>query len=374
MAVQTGSPFGAARGGHVGIPDSLAQLIDEGVVDEVLGRIMSGKEAEVFAVMRHGQVCAAKVYKPRNQRSFKNHAAYTEGRTFKDSRTRRAVQARSRFGLQQVEQSWKDMEHHALQIAFHAGVRVPEPYLLYDDTLLMQLVVDDEGMPAPRLSDLTLTAQQANAIHEDLFEQVKRLLSCHRIHGDLSAYNVLMGSAGPTIIDMPQVIDSAANLQAEPFLVRDVRNFTEYLARFDPSLMAMALAGKSMWRHYRAGTLDRARRDEAEAMVPRRHQAPQQRPRGPETARKPLGDGREEVVFNQARERGRRFSRDTRAQAQSSGHARHHHPVQGGAAPQGHGAVQQPKPPVVPTPPGQQPSKRRRRRRKGPGGPPPVKA
>ncbi|MEW5855142.1 MAG: RIO1 family regulatory kinase/ATPase [Myxococcota bacterium] len=298
------------------IPDNLALLLDDGVIQEVLGRIMSGKEAEVFAVLRNGQPCAAKVYKERHNRLFKNNAAYLEGRNnVRDSRARRAMASGSRFGKDQAEKSWKDAEHDALQLAWHAGVRVPQPLLMYEGVLIMQLVVDEEGMPAPRLSDLTFPREHAAALWHDLFESVRRLLSCHRIHGDLSAYNVLMGLDGPTIIDMPQVIDAAANPQAESFLVRDVRNLAEYLSRFDPSLAAVAGAGKPLWRHYRNGTLDRADAMEADVLDGRRKWGKPTQPtrRGPpEPARQALADGRVEVVINNRERQGRRFTRDGR--------------------------------------------------------------
>ncbi len=86
------------------------------------------------------------------------------------------------------------MEHHALQLAFHAGVRVPQPYLLYENALLMELIVDVEGRPAPRMSDRGFEAEQAVALYKDAFEQIRLLLTLHRVHGDLSPYNILMGA------------------------------------------------------------------------------------------------------------------------------------------------------------------------------------
>lgn len=294
-----------------GVNESLDVLLADGVIDDVLGRIMSGKEAEVFAVTYKGTPVAAKVYKPRWARNFKNNAGYLEGRAqVRDSRTRRAMEKGTSFGKAAAEKGWMETEHDALQLAWHAGVRVPEPIFLYEETLLMQLVVDHEGMPAPRLSDMNFGADHAEEIHRDIFEQIKKLLGCHRIHGDLSAFNVLMGVDGPTIIDMPQVIDAASNQQAEEFLIRDVRNVTEYLARYSPKLFTYANAGRALWHHYRRGTLEEAVAHEVvENVNARRGRGDRaQPPKGP--PRQALPDGRVEVVVGQpGRGRNNRFTR-----------------------------------------------------------------
>jgi len=298
------------------LSDSLAVLLEDGIIQDVLGRIMSGKEAEVYAVLRNDEACAAKIYKPRHQRSFKNNSAYTEGRIMtRDTRARRAIAKGTTFGKEMEEKSWKDTEHDALQLAWQAGVRVPQPIFLYEDALLMQLVVDDEGMPAPRMSDLSFSPEQALALHAEMFENIRKLLAVHRVHGDLSAFNILMGVDGATIIDMPQVIDSAANLRANEFLERDVFNVTEYLARFAPSLMQYAGAGRGLWRHYRAGTLHEAQvQDLAEAPRPHQRRDPPPARAAAQDDRQVRSDGRVEVVMNGGNQRRNRgFSRDGRA-------------------------------------------------------------
>ena len=90
-----------------------------------------------------------------------------------------------------------------LSEAFHAGVRVPKPFMLHEDVLLMDLVVDEEGNPAPRLADMELPSEVAERLHREIYDQVRLLLGCGKVHGDLSAFNILMAGAGPTLIDMP---------------------------------------------------------------------------------------------------------------------------------------------------------------------------
>ena len=132
-------------------PDGISHLVEEGIIDAVHARLMSGKEATVYVVEREGHLGAAKVYKARDERTFKKTASYVEGRNqTRNSRDRRAMQNKSSYGRGLIEDNWQDMEFHALRAAFDAGVRVPEPYFLYENVLFMELIVDSAGAPAAR--------------------------------------------------------------------------------------------------------------------------------------------------------------------------------------------------------------------------------
>ncbi len=238
-------------------PDGISHLVDEGIIDAVHARLMSGKEATVYVVEREGHLGAAKVYKARDERTFKKTASYVEGRNqTRNSRDRRAMHKKSTYGRGLIEDNWQDMEFHALRAAFDAGVRVPEPYFLYENVLFMELIVDSAGAPAARVADFVFTAEEATALHQEVFLQVKTLLGTGRIHGDLSAYNVLMAAGGPTIIDMPQVVEVAGNNNARQILRRDLRNLTEHMARFDARLLRLADCGDALFHHLQRGTLD----------------------------------------------------------------------------------------------------------------------
>ena len=96
-------------------PETLETLIEEGVIDAVRSRLMSGKEASVFVVERQGELLAAKVYKAREQRTFKATASYTEGRNqTRNSRDKRAMGKRTSYGRELIEESWRDVEVRAL--------------------------------------------------------------------------------------------------------------------------------------------------------------------------------------------------------------------------------------------------------------------
>jgi RIO kinase 1 len=230
--------------------DLLAPLLADGIIDEVLGRLKSGKEADLWLVRHGGEIVAAKVYKPRLTRSFKNDAAYREGRQVRNTRTQRAMDRGTRFGQAAAEEAWKSKEADALYALHAAGVRVPKPVLFHEGVLLMEVVVDGTGSPAPRLVDAHVPPEQAAALYADLRQQAVRMLTCDFIHGDLSPFNVLMGSQGPVVIDFPQVIGAAHNSQAERFFERDLENIRRHFAALDPSLHASSRDGREIWRAY----------------------------------------------------------------------------------------------------------------------------
>jgi RIO kinase 1 len=235
-------------------PKRIQSLVDEGLVDEVIRQLMSGKEATVYMVRCGEEIRCAKVYKDVNQRSFRNNASYQEGRKVKNSRQTRAMEKGSRYGRQMQEEAWQSAEVDALYRLAAAGVRVPQPYICHEGVLLMELVTDAEGDPAPRLNDIELTEEQALDFHAELLNQVVRMLCAGVIHGDLSEYNILVGSDGPVIIDLPQAVDAAGNSNAGTMLERDVANLASYFSRFAPQL-AGSEYGKEIWRLYQAGRL-----------------------------------------------------------------------------------------------------------------------
>jgi RIO kinase 1 len=230
--------------------DPLAPLLADGVVEEVCARLKSGKEADLWLVRHGGEIVAAKVYKAREARSFRNNAGYREGRQVRDTRTQRAMDRGSRFGQAAAEEAWKAKEADALYALHAAGVRVPRPVMFYEGVLLMELVVDSHGHPAPRLVDASVAREQAAALYADLRGQMVRMLSCDLIHGDLSPYNVLAGWNGPVVIDFPQVVGAAHNSQAESFFQRDLENLRRFFAGIDPALGAAVNDGREIWRAY----------------------------------------------------------------------------------------------------------------------------
>jgi RIO kinase 1 len=236
------------------IPERLEPLVEQGIVQEVVRPLMSGKEASLFVVVADDVYCVAKVYKDAEHRSFRNRAGYTEGRAVRNSRQRRAIEKGSKFGKEQMEASWQNAEVDALYRLHAAGLRVPKPRLFSDGVLLMDLILDPDGEPAPRLFDVDIPAEEAPALHRFLLHQVVLMLCAGMVHGDLSECNVLIAWDGPVIIDLPQATDAAGNPNARSLFLRDVANLTNYLAKFEPSLAATRY-GPEIWSLYERALL-----------------------------------------------------------------------------------------------------------------------
>ena len=236
------------------IPKRIQPLIDDGIIDAVISRLMSGKEADVFVVRCGSEIRCAKVYKEAMKRSFKQAVTYQEGRKVRNSRRNRAMDKGSKYGRKQTEEIWQNAEVDALYKLAGAGVRVPTPYGCIDGVLLMELICDADGNVAPRLGDVTMSAEQAVEDYRLVMLYVVRMLCVGVVHGDLSEFNVLLEEQGPVIIDLPQAVNAAANNQAESMLSRDVNNMTNYYGQFAPELLDTRYA-KEIWELYEAGEL-----------------------------------------------------------------------------------------------------------------------
>ena len=235
-------------------PKRIQPLIDDGLVDEVISQLMSGKEATVFTVRCGEVIRCAKVYKEANKRSFKKAAQYQEGRKSRNSRRARAMEKGSKYGRNQQEEAWQNAEVDALYTLAAAGVRVPEPYGCFEGVLLMELITDEEGNVASRLNDVVMDAEQAREDHQIVMIYIMRMLCAGIVHGDLSEFNVLVDEYGPVIIDLPQAVDAAANNNAKKMLERDVNNMTNYYGQFAPDLLASNYANE-MWALYEKSEL-----------------------------------------------------------------------------------------------------------------------
>jgi RIO kinase 1 len=236
------------------IPKRIKPLVEDGLVDEVIRPLMSGKEADVFIVRCGSEIRCAKIYKEADQRGFKQAAQYQEGRKVRNSRRARAMEKGSRFGRKEQEQVWQNTEVDALFRLARVGVRVPKPYGCFDGVLLMELICDEDGFEAPRLNDVAMSAAQAIEDHKLMMRYVVRMLCAGLVHGDLSEFNVLVDDYGPVIIDLPQVVNAAANNNAERLLARDINKITTYYGLYAPEILNTRYA-KEIWALYEAGDL-----------------------------------------------------------------------------------------------------------------------
>ena len=235
-------------------PKRIQPLVEDGLIDEVISQLMSGKEATVYMVRCGSDICCAKVYKDADKRSFKQAVQYREGRKVRNSRQARAMEKGSKYGREEQEALWHNAEVDALYKLAQAGVRVPKPYGCFDGVLLMELITDEDGDVAPRLNDVKLSREEALEHHTQIIRDVVRMLCAGLVHGDLSEFNVLVDQHGPVIIDLPQAVDAVAHNHAEWMLERDINNMRDYYGQFAPELLTTKYA-KEIWAIYESGKL-----------------------------------------------------------------------------------------------------------------------
>lgn len=234
-------------------PERLQPLIDAELIDEVVGQLQSGKEAEVYLVLCDGVLRCAKVYKGIHDRTFKHKSKYTEGRKARNSRHARAMDSKSRFGEKERDAAWQNYEVEALTQLAAAGVRVPQTFGYYEGVLLLELVHDEDGNPAPRLNDIHLSPEDARAFHLLLVRESVLMLCAGLVHGDYSEFNVLMSHAGPVIIDLPQAVQATSST-AFAIFERDLTQLSAYFSRFAPDVWPNDYP-KEIWALFKTGKL-----------------------------------------------------------------------------------------------------------------------
>jgi RIO kinase 1 len=243
-------------------------FVDSGLITDQIQFVRGGKEATVFCCRAGkggtgarragggGAPClAAKVYRPRRYRRFRNDADYQDGRVIPDARARRAVKKRSDFGHQVHQGRWVAAEFETQQMLFAAGVDVPRPIDTNGDAIVMEWIGDGSGVPAPQLQDVRLDPRDAGPMLHRLLENVRILLAHNRIHGDLSPFNVLVWQGRPIVIDFPQAVDPRMNRNAYMLLHRDIEHLCRHFdSRYGLTENATAVAA-AMWSQFVNGRL-----------------------------------------------------------------------------------------------------------------------
>ena len=234
--------YNATRHEREWITNSLGGFYDQHWFEDILRLLKGGKEASVYQCLgtdtTSSEYIAAKIYRPRRFRNLKNDHLYREGRARLDADgneiinggMQHAMNGRSAYGLQLLHTSWIEHEYQALQILHEAGADVPTPYARGDNAILMEYIGGPE-MPAPTMNGVNLDTDEAQPLFERVLRNIEIMLASGRIHGDLSAYNVLYWQGEITLIDFPQVISPVENRNAFKIFERDVRRICEYFAR-----------------------------------------------------------------------------------------------------------------------------------------------
>lgn len=255
--------YKASRHERVWILDSLGKFYDEKWLDDVLRLIKGGKEANVYQCLAHGTVTglenayiAAKVYRPRQFRNLRNDALYREGRDHLDAdgcvitedRMLRAIGKRTGFGMKLSHSSWIEHEVKTIQLLKEAGADVPQVFASGHNAILMSFIGDSDG-PAPTLNSIELDKSEVRPLFKRVLHNIEIMLANHRIHGDLSAYNILYWDGEISLIDFPQSIDPNVNRSAYRIFERDLLRVCEYFesqgVRSNPRKLAT-----EMWTAY----------------------------------------------------------------------------------------------------------------------------
>ena len=241
---------------------SLRSFYDQDLISDVLTQVKGGKEANVYCCQAHPAtgltLLAAKIYRPRMFRNLRNDKMYREGRTIlkadgrpvkkNDHRTMRAIGKKSTFGAQVQHTSWLMHEYTTLERLYQAGGAVPQPIAAAENAILMSYHGDTQ-MAAPPLSEVTLDANEANHLFQEILGNVELMLQHELIHGDLSAYNILYWAGNITIIDFPQVVNCYTNPNADVIFQRDIKRVCEYFARQGVQCDAETITA-TLWQRY----------------------------------------------------------------------------------------------------------------------------
>jgi RIO kinase 1 len=233
---------------------ALDALIEENVIDDVLGVVKSGKEATVYLCSapdgeRGDYLVAAKVYRSRNVRQFADAAVYGGGRLRgEESRTARAIEQKSRFGRETAFGKWVSAEYETLNLLHAAGADVPRPIWRAESIIIMEYLGDADA-PAPMLANVRPAAGELRPLFERVMRNIELMLANDRVHGDLSPFNVLYLDGKLRLIDFPQAVDPRFNENAQELLRRDVENMCAYFGRLGLAENGDRIA-RDLWRRF----------------------------------------------------------------------------------------------------------------------------
>jgi len=205
-------------------------------IDTELGVLKTGKEADVHLVSRGlpdgpDVLMAAKRYRTADHRMFHRDTSYTDGRRVRKSRETRAMARRTDFGREVLAAQWAGAEFAALSALWQQGAPVPNPIQLHGTELMLEFIGTSDGEAAPRLAQTRPEPDELADLFEQLVEAMHVLARAGYAHGDLSPYNLLVHEGRIVMIDLPQVVDLAANSQGPEFLHRDCENVCTWFER-----------------------------------------------------------------------------------------------------------------------------------------------
>ena len=266
--------FQPARHERIWLLEYLEVFYNALIIDDILGKVQGGKEANVYCCAAHPttglELVAAKVYRPPMFRSLRNDARYRQGRAVMNEfgksvygrREALAMKNNTRFGQELRHVSWQETEFQTMQLLYDAGADVPKPVMQGKNVILMEYI-GEAGTPAATLNQVALEPLEARRIYDRLVHNLEIMLACHRVHADLSAYNILYWEGQFKIIDFPQAVDPRRNPDASDLFVRDVERVCQYFERYHVGGDAVGLADELWSRFQRSDALEAGEKCEA---------------------------------------------------------------------------------------------------------------
>src|SRR5687768_16251416 len=232
----------------------LNELSKMGFLDELIYGIKTGKEASVFLGTNLDGFVAVKVYTDLRVPSFKRDQSYRQGRFIGDSRIEKAIEQGSQKGLDAHQILWLQEEFRQMKHLYEHGVKVPKAIAVNGISLVMEFIGDENGNPAPRISDLKMEKDEAEAAFRQSVQNLKLIVTSGRVHGDYSTFNILWHNEKAVVIDFPQVVEFRNNPNAVAFLERDVRSlcksFMKQGVKADPVIVLREVRPGYRLSHY----------------------------------------------------------------------------------------------------------------------------
>ncbi len=238
--------------------DAFDALFRDRLITDILFEIRSGKEATVYCCRADPstgkELIAAKLYRPLERRSFRNDAGYQTGRDAPmGRRDKLALAKKTHHGRDLQFGVWIESEYQTIRMLHEIGADVPDAIARSGSVFLMEYF-GDESAAAPMLFRVKLERTQAAQYLRRIVDNVTLWLAHHRVHGDLSPYNILYWNDRIVVIDFPQAVDPRVNPNARSLLQRDLDNVCGYFERYGIHADANRI-GNELWTRYRRDAL-----------------------------------------------------------------------------------------------------------------------
>lgn len=194
----------------------LFKLSSQGYFEELESTISVGKEANIFtAVTKDHKRIVAKIYRLENC-NFNKMYDYLNA----DSRYNGVSRNQRRIIFE-----WVQREFRNLMIAREV-IRVPKPILFKDNVLLMEFIGNTD--PAPELKDHA--PKDPEKFFNKIIDNMHKLYHKKLIHGDLSAFNILIHNEEPIFIDFSQATPTDSS-NSDELIKRDIKNISHYFRK-----------------------------------------------------------------------------------------------------------------------------------------------